>query len=172
MKLIIRRLRGALGTAITWAAAWFGAGFLFITLNHMLGLIPFRAYTELPLFSALRYATQMAVVGFATGGTFSLYVASTYRKARLEDLSPGRFALGGGLVAVLLALALLGMSPGYGVLLLSDLAVPLGMSAVLGAGTSYASIKMAQRALPDSRRGDAEIGRGAESLPPKSTDAF
>jgi len=75
-------------------------------------------------------------------------------------------------VAVLLALALLGMSPGYGVLLLSDLAVPLGMSAVLGAGTSYASIKMAQRALPDSRRGDAEIGRGAESLPPKSTDAF
>lgn len=171
MKLIFRRLRGALGTALTWAVVWFGAGFLFVTLNRVLGLIPFRIYTEFFLSIALRYATQMAFVGFITGGTFSLYVASTFRKARLEDLSPGRFALGGGLVAVLLTLALLGVSPGYSMLLLSDLVVPLGMSAVLGGGTGYASIKLAQRELPGSRTTERELGSGAESLP-HSTDAF
>lgn len=172
MKLILRRLRGALGTALTWAAAWFGAGFLFITLNHVLGLIPFRVYTELFLSNALRYATQMAFVGFITGGTFSLYVASTFREKRLEDLSPGRFALGGGLVAVLLTLALLGVAPGYGVLLLSDIVVPLGMSLLLGGGTGYASIKLAQRALPGSRTSERQLDSGAESLLPHSTDAF
>jgi hypothetical protein len=172
MKLSLRRLRGALGTALTWAAAWFGAGFLFITLNHVLGLIPFRVYTELFLSNALRYATQMALVGFVTGGTFSLYVASTFRRERLEDLSPGRFALGGALVAVLLSLGLLGVSPGYGVLLLRDLGVPLGMAAVLGGGTSYASIKLAQRELPGPRRGEAELTSGTDNLLPRSTDAF
>jgi len=172
MKLILRRLRGALGTALTWAVAWFGAGFLFITLNHVLGLIPFRVYTELFLSNALRYATQMAFVGFITGGTFSLYVASTFSKERLEDLSPGRFAVGGALVAVFLTLALLGVAPGYGVLLLSDIVVPLGMSAMLGGGTGYASIKLAQRELPGSRTSERQLDSGAESSLPHGTEAI
>ena len=63
----------------------------------------------------------MAVVGFVTGGAFSLYVATAFRDERVQDLRPARFALGGGLVAVLLSLGVLGMVPGFDVLLLKDL---------------------------------------------------
>ena len=171
MKLILRRLRGAFGTALTWAGAWFGAGFLFITLNHVLGVIPFRLYTELPFFGALRYAMQMAVVGLATGGAFSLYVATTFKSKTFRDLTPLRFALGGGLVAVLLTLALLGVSPGYGVLLLSDLVVPLVMAGLLGGGTGYASIILARRAL--SQNGNTEeLAPGSDTALPRGRDAF
>ncbi len=162
MRLILRRLRGALGNAVTWAVAWFGTGFLFITAVNVLKLGFFRQYVGFSLSSALEYAATMAVVGFVTGGAFSLYVATAFRDKRLQDLSPARFALGGGLVAVLLSLGVLGVVTGFDVFLLKDLIWPILLPAVLGSVTGYGSIKLAQKALPGAERAP-ELESGSEA---------
>lgn len=150
MKRFVRRLRGALGNALVWAVGWFGAGFLLITAINIFGIGTFRRYTTFALLDALRYATSMAVVGFVTGGAFSMYVAAAFRNQQLQDVSPGRFALGGALVAVLLSLGLIGIITGFEVFLLEDLVIPIVMPAILGGATGYASIKLAKRALPSA----------------------
>ncbi len=166
MRLILRRLRGALGTALVWATAWFGAGVLFITINQVLQLLPFRLYAQFFWSNALTYGAQMAAVGFLTGGAFSMYVTATFRDKGVQELSPGRFALGGGLIAVLLSLVSLAVAPGLDVLLLGDLVVPLVMAGFLGGGTGYASIKLARRALPASEAEVDELSSGSDSLLP------
>ena len=164
MKRTLRRLRGALGNALVWAAAWFGAGLVLITGIYLFRLGPSGTFWELFLSNALSYATTMAVVGFVTGGAFSMYVAAVYRDKRLQDLSPCRFALGGGLVAVLLTLAAIGVMTGFDVLLLGDLTAPILISATLGSITGFGSIKMAPRALPTAGVPAAELESGSEHL--------
>jgi len=167
MRLIFRRLRGAVGTALAWAAAWFGAGFLFITAINVFQLGIFRHYTTFSLWNALEYATTMATVGFVTGGAFSLYVIATFRDKRLEDINPARFALGGGLVAVLLSLGLLGVVSGFEVFLLQDLFWPIALPAFLGSVTGYSSIRMARKALPPAKATAGQLDSGSDGLLPE-----
>ena len=166
MRLIFRRLRGAVGTALAWAAAWFGAGFLFITAINVFQLGAFRRYTTFSLWDALEYGMTMATVGFVTGGAFSLYVIAAFRDKRLEDISPTRFALGGGLVAVLLSLGVIGVVSGFEVFLLQDLFWPIVLPAFLGSLTGYSSISIARKALPAARATTGELGSAADGLTP------
>jgi hypothetical protein len=160
----LRRLRGALGTALTWAAAWFGVGFLFITTINVFHLGIFRQYGRYSLSVGLGWAAQMAAVGFVTGGAFSLYVATALRGRRLEDLRPVRFAFAGSLVAVLVSLGWYGVMAGlYGVM--PNLFWPILLPAALGGAASYGSIALAQRALPKGRTGRLPSDT-TEFLPP------
>ncbi|HEX9166648.1 MAG TPA: hypothetical protein VF862_12120 [Gemmatimonadales bacterium] len=163
MRVVLRRLRGALGTALAWSAAWFGFGFLFITAVNLFDLTAFRQYADFTLATALGYALSMAAVGFVTGGLFSLYVAAGFGGRQLRDLRPMRLALGGSVVAVLVSLGMLGIGvvqEGYQGLRLMSLLWPTLLPAVLGGATSYGSVKLAQRALPASGGAVGQIHSG------------
>jgi hypothetical protein len=165
---ILRRVRGALGTALTWAAAWFSLAFLFITAINVFRLGIFRQYVWYSLSIGLAWAAQMAAVGFVTGGAFSLYVATVLRGRQLEDLRPVRFAFAGSLVAVLVSLGWYGLLAGiYGVL--PNLLWPVLLPAAMGGVASYGSIALAQRALPKARAAPGRLlSDTTEYLPPGS----
>jgi hypothetical protein len=150
MRTILRRLRGALGTALVWALTWFGAGFVFITTVNVFHLGIFRQYANFSLSVALGWSASIAAVGFITGGIFSLYVATALSGKRLEELRPARFALAGTVVAGLASLAWYGGMSLFYPLHLENLVWPVVLPAALGCITSSASIALAQRALPSS----------------------
>lgn len=165
MSVILRRLRGALGTALAWATAWFGFGFLFITVTNVFHLPVFRQYLNFTLWTALRYALSTAAVGFVTGGLFSLYVATGFGGREVRDLRPVRMAIGGAVVAVAVSLGMLAIGlvqayQGLQLFQLIDLFWPTLLPAALGGATSYASVKLAQRALPASTAPAARISSG------------
>jgi hypothetical protein len=165
MSVILRRLRGALGTALVWAAAWFGFGLLFITAVNLFDLTGFRQYADFTLATAPRYALSTAAVGFVTGGLFSSYVAAGFGGRQLRDLRPLRLALGGSVVAVLVSLGMLGigvLQEGYQGLRLMNLFWSTLLPAVLGGATSYGSVRLAQRALPAPGGLAARISSGAD----------
>ena len=150
MKTLLRRIRGALGTSLTWGATWFGATFA------LLAVVSFFADGRvMPLGDLFPSMVQIsglnALVGCITGGTFSAYNAGNFRARRLEDLRPGRFAIGGILIAVTLTLVVviwLKVSAIGELPLLHDLSMPMLLSAALGGFTGFGSLRMAQSALP------------------------
>jgi len=94
MKNIFRRLRGALGNALVWAAAWF------IAAIPLTALIPhiFRTTSSFTYLGAWTFlAPTLAAIGFVSGGAFSLYLGIAGRGRRLNELKPGPVALGTGI---------------------------------------------------------------------------
>ena len=148
MNTALRRIRGALGNAVVWGAVWFGATAALVAGANL--LFGGRFYLPSMLFSS----TMVGAVGALTGGMFSAYVAANFKRSRLDDLSPLGIAVGGGLVATLVALILIvvlsGVTGNWSLLGLTDVAFPVGFSAVLGSLTGSSSIKLAQRALPEA----------------------
>ena len=145
MLTILQRLRGALGNALVWGGAWFGAGFFLSTGLYLfrrgLGAMPWQLFLE----GALRDARALGLVGFLTGGAFAVYVAAAFRNRRIEEVSAARFALGGALVAVLLSLIGFGLFTGYDALLIQDVLLPVSVAAAFGGLTGFSSLKLAQR---------------------------
>lgn len=164
MKTIIRRLRGALGNALVWGAFWFGAGFILISGVYLFG--PGDQYWSLYFGNALRFATYVGLMGGVAGGAFSAYIATTFRNKGIEDLSPIRLALGGGLISILMTLVVITVVntvAGSGwPLLLEDLAAPLLIYGAIGSVTGFGSVKLAQGALPEGAKVDElEAGPGS-----------
>ena len=89
MKQFLRRLRGIIGTGITWAIGWAG-------IFGVVGAI-FGAY------SVPRLALVGGFTGLIAGGAFAVILSITERRHRLEDLSLWRTALWGGLGGFLVA---------------------------------------------------------------------
>jgi LytS/YehU family sensor histidine kinase len=147
MKLLLRRLRGALGNALVWGVGWFAAG---LALILGLALIPPVTPLEWGFWRyALGGAASIATVGAITGGAFSAYVAATYRDKRLGDLNPARFAVWGGVVSIMMALvivSLLNADSGWP-LRLAEVIPTILISGTLGGLTGFGSIRMAQRGL-------------------------
>ena len=96
MKKWLKRIRGAVGMGLTWAAAWFGAG-------AILGLVFFGAAINVELFAN---ALLFAVMGFIGGTTFSGVLGLTEGRRRFDELSLSRFAalgaVGGTFVSILM----------------------------------------------------------------------
>lgn len=152
MRTSLRRIKGALVNASFWFVVWF---FLGLAIDLIIrtpagdlsrGALHFRPTLQL----ALSTATMGAVVG----GVFSVYIAVNFRRRRVEDLSPWRFAVGGALVtaAVLLG-ADLRMNTSVltvraltePLALLRDSAVGMLYAAGVGGGTALGTIRIAQR---------------------------
>jgi hypothetical protein len=154
LKNIIGRLRGIVGSAVTWAGGWFLGGLAFF---FSLGLFVTIRRSRLEIWGdpdtwlgLLEMAGSSAVVGATTGGVFATYIVATSKNKRLQDLSPVRFAVGGGLVAVLLKLLLvsadtLGRGYEFRHIVLDPLIPSLAFLGLAGAATGFVSLKMAQR---------------------------
>lgn len=147
--MVLRRLRGAFGTALTWAIGWFAAGLVVVTASNLFNL-GFREYLDFSVARALEYAGTVAAVGFLTGLVFSLYVAAAFRGRSLENLRPAVLTLGGAGVAAAFYLGWLTVFGGLAALDSAGLLLSIAMPAALGGLTAYGSIRVAQRALPAS----------------------
>ncbi len=130
----LKRIRGAIGIGLTWAAAWFGAGIL-------LARVP-GFYSDVP------FALLFAPLGFVTGVMFSGILVAIERRRRFDRASLSRFAGWGAVSGLLLsgllvvAAALRGES-WWGEFLVFG--PPLALSSAASAAGSLAVARRAQR---------------------------
>jgi hypothetical protein len=133
----LRRIRGAIGTGLTWAAAWFGAGMI-VLLGFLLTTGTTGADVPYPL--------GFGAFGFVAGVTFSGVLGLVEGRRRFDQMSLPRFAgwgaAGGFLLSVTFVLAVaLAEDPSF----LSNLAVLGPVFTVAGAGSAAGSLALARR---------------------------
>ncbi len=144
MKKWLRRIRGAIGIGLTWAAAWFGAGLiLLLVVGVGAADVPF------PLFFGL--------LGFLAGVTFSGVLGIVEGRRRFDQMSLPRFAVWGGVGALLLSgIFVLAAGLGGEILILGP------VFALSGAGCAAGSLALARmaedRELLDGGTDVAEAG--------------
>ena len=126
MKKWMRRIRGAVGMGLTWAAAWFGVGALIGLVGLGVGVVA--------------VAISWAQIGFVGGIIFSTLLGISLGRGRFDEMSLPVFAgIGGtvgGLVAVVLSLSMAGPVT----------LTLVGVLFLLGAGSAAGSLALARRA--------------------------
>jgi hypothetical protein len=173
----LRRLRGAIGPGLTWAAAWALLGLLIGVASTLLPGLPWDAFFG--IFDAPLPA--LAVPGFVGGAIFSVVVGIAARHRRFEELSVARFAAWGALGGLLLSLVPAVLAAAHLATLRPDL-VPWGLTAticapltVLGALSAAGSLALARMAGTRHSLGagaDVEALRGEREAPePGARDA-
>jgi hypothetical protein len=100
MKKWLRRIRGAVGMGLTWAAGWAVAGVLIGVTSKLLPGLPWDFFFE--VFDAPLPA--LAVPGFFGGVFFSAVLGIAGRRRRFRELSLPRFAAWGAVGGLLLIL--------------------------------------------------------------------
>ena len=153
---IIRRLAGAVRNGIVWGAAWFGlamAGFGFL-----------RIVNDNPVswLDAIGMSIRIGIVGGLTGGAFAAFISFFYRGKRLSDISPVRFGIGGGIVALAFMMTWLGLGnllTGGSIPPWEDINSDLLFATLFGAISAGASMWLAQRDPAISDATDEGLGR-------------
>lgn len=144
---IWKRLRGALGTGLTWAAGWAVLGGIH---GFVIGALkPWQWELYNPVLTT---AVGYAVGGLIAGTGFGAALAWIGRRESLQRISRFKVALcgaiGGAALPVIVHLTRgLTSSAGWG-----DVALTASVTALLGAGSAVASLWIA-------RRSDDEPGR-------------
>lgn len=141
-----RRIRGAIGMGLTWAAAWFGAGIL-------LARVP-GFHSDLP------FALLFAPLGFITGIMFSGILVAVESRRRFDRMSLSRFAGWGAVSGLLLSgIFVIGTALG-GEALGGEVVVFASVLAAAGAVCAAGSLALARRGerreLPDPSGDPAE----------------
>jgi hypothetical protein len=147
MKTWLRRIRGAVGMGLTWAAAWAGAGTVM-----MLGFLLFtgsRPDAPFPLV--------FGVFGFVAGVIFSGVLGLVAGRRRFDQMSLPHFAAwgaaGGFLLSATFVLAVsLAGNPAF----LWNLVEVGPVFAVAAAGSAAGSLALARRAQDRELPGTAE----------------
>lgn len=146
MKRWLQRLRGVLGTALTWAVGWCVTGVLIGTT----GLLGNLALVEYAIFGGV-----FAVLGFVGGTAFSVVLALTEGRRRFDQMSLPRFAVWGAIGGALMSLTVTALGEGGG------LATWL-LYMLLGSGSATGSLVLARRAehqqLLESGQEIGEVG--------------
>ncbi len=156
MKKWLRRIRGAVGMGLTWAAGWFGVGAIIGFLGMAMGV---PGGLGLVVGGSLFYAGA----GFLGGAAFSVILGITEGRRRFDQMSLPRFtvwgAMGGGLLSILYVVTLLvalGAQP------LALAAAFVGLVTLLGAGSAAGSLALARmaddRELLEAGADVAEVG--------------
>ncbi len=96
----LRRVRGAIGTGLTWAIGWAAAGISIGVASLLFPDLPWQPFFD--VFDAPLPA--FGVPGFFAGLFFSLVVGVAARRRRLEELSLRQIASWGAISGVLLTL--------------------------------------------------------------------
>ena len=139
MKKWLRRLRGALGMGVTWAAGWSVVGTI---VWWTLDLVFLGATTSGPLTVFVTFLTTFGVIGFISGTAFSVILTLTEGRRRFDQMSLPRFGAWGALGSALLCLVVLTAEswqmPGTELLL-------LGFITVMGAASAAGSLALARR---------------------------
>lgn len=146
MNRILRRIRGVVGTGLTWAATWVGLG------------AGIGALAGLNLQFILQIALGNSVSGFLAGGAFAVILSVAERNHSLEELSLKRVGLWGAVGAAALSLLPLAYGVPVGYLL-----GPILINGAIGAGMAAGSVALARRAdRKELRAGeqDALLGMG------------
>lgn len=94
-----RRIRGAIGMGLTWAAGWAVFGLLIGVSSLLLPGVfdPFFEVFDAPL-------PALAIPGFVGGALFSIVLGIAGRERKFSELSVARFAAWGALGGLLLTL--------------------------------------------------------------------
>ena len=134
MKVFLKRLRGIIGTGLTWAVGWMG----------LIGLVVFPVLALLgnPIFSDfglyLKNVFIVGQLGFIAGGSFGLVLTALERRKKLENLSFTRIALWGGIGG--LVLVAIG-GPSGGIWFLGPI-----LCTLMGIGSATGTVALAKRA--------------------------
>lgn len=135
MGKFLRRLRGIIGTGLTWAIGW-----AVISVGMT---IPFGVPLEFLGIIAL----SGVVRGFIAGGAFATILSIAERHHTLEDLSLRRVGLWGGIGGGLLVLLTMPLMISMGAPVLPSL-VNLVTHGLTGAGFAAGSVALARREDP------------------------
>lgn len=130
MRRWLSRIRGILGTGLTWAVTWMGAG-----VALWMGFLAAGFPVELAEFVVL-----FSVTGLVGGVAFAGVLSVAERRRRLGQLSLRRFAAWGGLAGLGVALAVVGLGAWTTGLVFT------GVLTTLGAGSAAGSLALARRA--------------------------
>lgn len=98
MKKWLRRIRGAVGMGLTWAAGWALGGILIGVASILLPSLPWDVFFK--VFDAPLPA--MAVPGFFAGMFFSTVLGIAGRRRRFRELSLPKFAAWGAVGGLML----------------------------------------------------------------------
>jgi hypothetical protein len=144
VKGLLRRLRGVIGTGLTWAVGWvslFGA-YLLARMAIGAGLEGYELF--LPL---LEEVFIVGAFGFLAGSTFGAVLGVLERHKSLEEITFKRVALWGGLGGL-----------AVGALLTVLVGSPTGVIfyTVLGIGSATGTVALARRADTELIEGDDE----------------
>jgi hypothetical protein len=133
----LRRIRGAIGTGLTWAVAWGGVGTIV-----MLGfLLRTGSRPDAP------FPLVFGVFGFVAGVIFSGVLGLVEGRRRFDQLSLPRFAAWGAAGGFVLAAAfVLAVSLSADPAFLWNLVVVGPLFAVAAAGSAAGSLALARRA--------------------------
>lgn len=142
MERWVRRIRGAVGVGLSWAAAWFGAGMILLVIVG-----PDAADVPFPL--------GFGLLGFLAGMTFSGILGLAEGRRTFQEMSLPRFALWGALGGFVFS-ALFVTATGLGAWAYLGLG---GLFAASGAVCAAGSLALARRgddpgALEDPRPTD------------------
>jgi hypothetical protein len=99
LREILTRIRGAIGNAFVWAAAWAVGSIVLLTLFVILGIDPVIP----PGAAVLRIAARFGLTGFVVGAGFSGFLAYVYRDERITSIRSAPFILGGAVVSAIVA---------------------------------------------------------------------
>jgi hypothetical protein len=154
MEKWLRRIRGAIGMGLTWAAAWFGAGMI-ILLGSL--LVTGSAGADVP------YPLGFGAFGFVAGVTFSGVLGLVEGRRRFDQMSIPRFAGWGAVGGFLLsAIFVLAVALVEDITFLSNLVVLGPVFATAGAASAAGSLALARmaedRELLDASADVAEVG--------------
>lgn len=154
MQKWLRRIRGAIGMGLTWAAAWFGAGMVML-FGFLLATGSTGADVPYPL--------GFGAFGFLAGVAFSGILGVVERRHRFDEMSLPRFAAwgaaGGLLLSVIFVLVVaIVEDPTF----LRTLLILGPVFAVSGAASAAGSLALARsgedRELLDAGNEVAEVG--------------
>ena len=160
MRKWLKRMRGVLGTALTWAVAWSGVGVVLGLVGAVVapgaGSVVDWVVTLVGVFGPL---------GFVGGVVFSTVLGIAEGRRRFDQMSLTRFAAWGAVGAFLVSAFLV---LGDNSLLGFDKVLPILVMTLLGAGSAAGSLAMARKAdhLLESGEG---VGVLEEEAPDPST---
>jgi hypothetical protein len=162
MKRWLRRIRGAIGMGLNWAAGWALFGVLIGVTSILLPWLPWELFFE--VFDAPLPA--LAIPGFVGGALFSTVLGIAGRRRRFDELSLPRFTAWGAVGGLLLslvpaAMVAVGLASANVDLWLFT-AVIGGPLTLLSAGSAAGSLALARmaekRELLDAGADVAEVG--------------
>ena len=145
----LKRIRGALGMGLTWAAAWSLIGAVMAVLPWV---HPVGGPSVLEL--VVGFGAQYAAMGFVGGAAFSVVLGMTESRRRFDQMSLPRFAAWGALGGLFMSVFkdtighfLLGLLGTIGVPSFTvTSAMSAGVVILLGAGSAAGSLALARRA--------------------------
>jgi hypothetical protein len=134
MGTLLRRVRGLLGTALTWGAGWF-------VLSAIVWGV--TLFGDVPFGMILNLAAAVGVAGAVAGAGFAVVLGIAERSRTLDELSFLRITTWGALGGMLVGL------PFLGELAASTYPAFFGILAGLGATSASGSLALARMADDD-----------------------